>query len=233
MVHKPKVSPYAALLSSVNHQLGSGEAIAKSAADGLSLSLEWIGHYLQHYSKSASARLLEASYSAAIEATSLVAFGFSRSAVFSLRSHYEFYLMFLYYKDHPVEWLAVERYSDSLKLPAEIKKYLKDYGENFVGRWSVLKDSRKRADEDCYGVLSAVSHGGALDSQPKASAPEEIIAETKVMQAVSALAAGVAENLFDLSVCFHDKGWMALPEQTRTRLAARLAPKSARKMLFD
>lgn len=233
MVDKPNVSQYKQLFKSVGKQLRESEGLANDVAMKLAPSLEWLGYYLTFYRGVGAVKLAESAYSAAVEAASLVSFGFARSSVFSLRCHYEYYLMFMYYKDHPVEWAATENYRESLKLPGDLKKYFRQYGERFNYKWSILSACRTRHEEDYYELLSAISHGSALDSQPNARSPPEMIAAKSVLIGIPTLAGSVSENLFDLSVSFYDGAWTSLPTDVRSRLTARMKPVSARSKLFD
>jgi hypothetical protein len=233
MAAKPKLSAYEELAELVRANLPSTLNVAQACEEALQPSLEWIGHYLSIEKSVEAKRLLEASYSAGVEAVSLVAFGIARAAVFSCRGHYEFYLMYLYYKDHPVELNAALSYRDSLKLPGELKKYFRTYSQSYEMRWKELTKTRKKnGEDDVYDVLSGVVHGGALESLPAASSPIEVTANIDILKQFPELMEGVAEYLSDTSVATYETNWMSLPEKIRGRLVKRFGKYSAQDALF-
>ena len=94
---------------------------ANECRSHLKSSLSW-AELLRGDDKSDCELLLNGGYGAAVESVTLISFGFVRPAILSLRAYYELSLMYLYYKDHPVEWRNTTDFRARPKLPGEVKK---------------------------------------------------------------------------------------------------------------
>lgn len=170
--------------------------------------------------------LLKGCYGSAVEAVALLSFGLVRPAVLSLRSHYELSLMFLFYKDHPVEWRNVQAYRDKPKLPGEIKKYLQNNFENYEARWKSLSKVKERKHEDCYEILSGVAHGTAINSVSTATTPEELIEPQDVVSQTVELFLSVGESLSDINLSCTEVSWVSLSEELQSALSKRYGGKN-------
>lgn len=222
---------YAKFCNAVSKQIKVSTPSADKCLDHLKYSLTWTNRALESKNYTECELLLNGSYGAAVEAVSLVSFGLIRPAILSLRSHYELSLMFLYYKDHLIEWRNTKSYVARPKLPGEVKKYLRENYLNYDGRWNELCKVKKRKMEDCYGVLSGIAHGTALESISKATKPEELIEDTEIIVQSIEVFLAVGESVSDIySSCF-EENWLSLPDKIRHNLESRFGGKNARKIL--
>lgn len=232
MVATPSVTPFAGILPVLSANFPANEVHAISCRTSLSYSLRWISHFLNSDPNNPASRIGEAAYSAAVEATTLVSLGLMRSAVLSLRSHYEFSLMYLYYKDHPVELESAIDLHTQFDLPGEIKKYLKRHYPEFEKRWSVLLAKKTRADDDLYGKLSSVAHGSAVHSLPHAKTPPELIVVPATIAQIVPVFDAVSENISDYCVATFKPNWLSIFKEQRDFLVARIGPKAKDLLLF-
>jgi hypothetical protein len=161
-----------------------------------------------------------------------MALGLMRPSIFSLRSHYEFFLSYLYYRDHVVELEAASSFRDSFNLPGEIKKYLRIYFEEFDYRMKILTQHRTRKDEDYYGPLSGVTHGGAIGSIPTAQKPEDVQLPSTILVQAPSVFSGVAENLSDIAVGAARSNWLSLPGVVQASLVVRLGENAKDELRF-
>ena len=232
MVDKSKVTKYSGVLGSVNSGFVDREPIAIRCGENLALSLNWLGHFLTFHPGNSANVIAESSYSAAVEATTLISLGALRSAILSLRSHYEFFLMYLFYIDHRVELESSLQYRSHLKLPGDIKKYLKEYYPDFVSRWATLIKVKTRPDDDLYGRLSAVAHGSAVASLPAAKDPGDVLVSPGILTQAEVMFSDVSENLSDFCVATSSVSWISLPQLQRSALLTRLGPAAKKKLNF-
>lgn len=218
-------SGHGSLASIVAQQEVANAAVSEKCRQHLRMSLAWTALYLEGGLHSHCDVLLKGGYGTAVEAVSLLSFGLVRPAVLSLRSHYELSLQFLYYKDHPVEWKAVQMYRDQPNLPGVTKKYLKDYSSDFEDRFKKLTICKTRQNEDCYGVLSGIAHGTAINSITTATQPHELIESAAVVESATNVFLEVAENISDIYVSSFPSNWLSVPTLVRESLNIRFGDK--------
>ena len=199
---------------------------AKNCIEHLRPSLAWTAMHMESDSYLSCDILLKGSYGAAVEAASLVAFGLVRSAVLSLRSHYELSLQFLFYKDHPIERRSVTEFRSQPNLPGAIKKYLKDYFPQFEDRYKKLLKAKTRSLDDCYQLLSAIAHGSAINSISSATRSIDLVESEEIVSQSVTVFHDVGENLSDIYVSCFESNWLSLPEVTRKNLEKRFGKKN-------
>jgi hypothetical protein len=102
-------------------------ANAKQCEAAFKLGREWLLKYSTEWDNDIQRSLIGGAWSAAIEVVSAAYLGLMRSAIFSLRTHFELAYGWLYYRDHPVEWKAVCSGIEQCRLPGAIDQYLLKY----------------------------------------------------------------------------------------------------------
>lgn len=218
----PSVDPYDELLGHVNDHFKGNRALALKAQGAMVTTEAWLSKFRTEYSGSPALRLAEAGHSAAVEVVSAVSLGLARPAVFSLRSHFELFLMFLFYKDHLKELRAADEDMEFMKLPGEITKYLKRYCPDYENRLKVLDLRKTRPKEPgAYHRLSAIVHGSSQTAAPSAGLPKDVCFEPKTLEPLVALVADICEELSDIAVSAHEGNWLSLPTVVQQSLAAR------------
>ena len=217
---------YSDFCEAVALQIGESAPIAEACSGHLKQSLTWTMTSLDKEDHEDCTLLLNGCYGAAVEAVTLTSFGLVRPAVLSLRSHYELSLMFLYYKDHPVEWRNTKQYRARPKLPGDIKKYLRNNFESFEDRWKSLCKVKERGVEDCYDVLSGVAHGTALNSISSATKPVELIESEETIQQSVYIFLAVSESINDIYISCFEGSWISLADETKSKLEKRFGKKN-------
>lgn len=225
-------SSYTDLCETIRSQIPQSAPVANACLDHLRQSLVWTAGHIGSDEYSECDIILKGCYGAAVEAVSLISFGLVRPAVLSLRSHYELTLMFLFYKDHPVEFENVKNYRSRPKLPGEVKKYLKDNYPKFEMRWSKLSNVRKRRDDDCYEVLSGIAHGTALASLSGACVPSELVEPSNIVAQSEEVFFSVGECISDIFVSCNEGNWFSLPSDVTQHMEVRFGDKRANKELM-
>ncbi len=210
----------------VSTQEVSNSAITNQVKEHLRLSLSWSAMQLGNVSSRHCDILLKGAYGTALEAVSLLSFGLVRPAILSLRSHYELNLQFLYYKDHPVEWSAVQSFRDQPNLPAINKKYLANYYPGFDSRFKKLLACKTRENDDCYTVLSGIAHGTAINSITTAMVPAQLIETANVVASASSVFLEVSEHVSDIYLSCYSNNWLSVPSLVRSSVSTRMEGKS-------
>lgn len=210
----------------VSAQEVANAAISEQAKEHLRLSLSWSAMHLGDPTTGHCDILLRGVYGTAVEAVSLLSFGLVRPAILSLRSHYELNLQFLFYKDHPVEWSAVQSFRDQPNLPGANKKYLSNYCPGFDDRFKKLVACKKRENDDCYAVLSGIAHGTAVNSITTAVQPSDLVEPAHVIEAATNVFLEVSEHVSDIYLSCYESNWLSVPPIVRTSLEERMGEKS-------
>ncbi|NKN10768.1 hypothetical protein [Rhizobium laguerreae] len=223
---------YDTLLHEITERLPDAKVIAIECTNALQPSMAWIAYYLHADQHNPANKICESAYSAGVEAVTLISLSMLRSAVYSLRSHYEFYLMYLYYKDHPIELEACLEFRNDFLLPGKIKEYFKLNFENYGKRIESTNKNKSRDQDDYYKVLSSVAHGSAINSQPTALEPKEILFEKASLETAVNIFKYTSENLSDYSIAIFPSNWASLPEITRQNLTLRMGVKSRSELKF-
>lgn len=185
----------------------------------------WLRDLLAAHGEKPCRLLLSGALSSSVEVVSAAYLGLMRHSIFSLRTHYELSLAWLYYRDHPVEWSAIERGREQAILPAEAQKYLRHNIDGFESRWNVLNKSKTRKWDDPYKIMSAFVHGGYLKTLPNAEKPTDIVFTEDTIKQLPTFIEGVSEYLGDSYVCAHQHNWESLPDKIKQGLNARLENK--------
>lgn len=212
---------YDDLAALVQSNIGEYTPIADQCLEELRLSMTWVGHYISCDTDNPALLLAEGAYGAAVEALSLVAFGLSRPATLALRSHYEFSLQYLFYREHPREWKTVSSFMGQAVLPGVVKKYLKDNYASFDDRLGKLEKKKTRSMDDIYGILSGVAHGYAINSISKAENPVDLVNPKHIVTSMISLCHDTSEILSDTFLSAFDNNWMSVPQLVRDNASAR------------
>jgi len=229
-----KVDHYKDLQKKIASEFGDRIPVATDSEAALGISIAWLRHFYEFGTPSnASTSLLDAAHSAAIEVTSSVACGLVRPAIFSLRSHYEFFFMYLFYKDHPVEWSSLQNGNEWVRLPKELKTYLRQYYPWSETRLKKLNDVKSRKEDDPYFVLSAFVHGGKLQTLPKARLPKETCFALETVKQMPNLIADISEYLSDVATSVYSGNFLGLPPAVKTNLTTRFAKASEAEKIFN
>ena len=225
------IDKFRELASVVEAQIAVSSSYANKCMDNIRPSLVWTAREMDAGSSSPCDVLLKGCYGAAVEAVSLVSFGLVRPAMLSLRSHYEFSLQYLFYKDHPVEWRNVSEFRCQPNLPGAVKKYLRYNFPKFEDRFRKLLSVKGRSTEDCYEVLSGIAHGTAINSISSATEPEDLVESEDVISQSVSVFQSVGEHICDIYVSSFESNWLSLPKLTRSDLVARFGAKNAKNEL--
>lgn len=215
------VDPYDSLLSKIQDNFAQTKSAAVASQSAFSLSRVWLDRFDGENPTNPANRLLRASKSASIEAVSAVSMGMARPAIFLLRSHFELFMMFLFYRHHSVELRAAENEVEFMKLPGDIVKYLRKYFLDFDKRWKLLDGKKSRAKTEGYGRLSEIVHGSSLTAAPAGKLPVDVCLSPAELAPIVELIADIAEELSDLAVAAHEGNWMSLPTAVQSNLQVR------------
>ena len=225
------VSEYNEFIDTIKSEVGKYGKIADKCLVNLRPSILWTAKHVATGEHEDVKILMNGCYGAAVEAVSLVSFGLIRPAILSLRSHYELSLMFLYYKNHPVEWRSTLSFRARPKLPGDVKKYLREHFENFSERWSNLEKSKRRKFENCYEILSGVAHGAAINSISSATKPADLVEKIEVVKQTPNIFTEVGETISDIYVSCFSGNWISLDDDVKSDLEKRLGAGQAAKKL--
>jgi hypothetical protein len=197
---------------------------ASDAEKAFDLSRAWITSFLISESNNQSIMLLEGAFGAAVETVSLTFLRLLRPAVFSLRAHYESALAWLYYRDHPTEWQAVQNRWENVRLPGTNKDFLKKYAQHYEARWKVLSNNHTRLDkDDPYSLLSAIVHGSTAATIPSAKVPADLVFDGVTAAQIIPVIRDTCQFISDIYVASSSTNWESIPERIRADLVGRLA----------
>ncbi len=234
MATKQKIELYRQLRKKISADFVGRTNIAVNCESALRLSVGWLEHFYKlQPSDNASLSLLAAAHSTAIEVTSSVACGLLRPAIFSLRSHYELFFMFLFYRDHPVEWKSLQRGDEWVRLPKELKTYLRTYYPWSEARMKKLLDRKNRTEDDPYFLLSAFVHGGRIQTLPKVSKPADTCFDLSIIKQLSPIAEATSEFLSDIATSIYSGNFLGLPSSVKADLVLRFGNESNAAKIFD
>ena len=226
-----KENDYQELCQALSQQVKINYDTVKCCYRYLRIPLFWVSEHKKLYPDLHCQSLLDGAYGTAVEALSLLSLGLVRPAVLSLRSFYEINMMYIYYRDHPVEWKAVTEYRSQAKLPGEIKKYILQMYPEAGSRSNELQKNKNRKYDDCYEILSAVAHSRALNSIVVANKPDEIISDADTIKQSKEVFLSTAETVFDIYLMVFEGGWLALPNEVQAEVQNRFGAKRFRKLL--
>jgi len=222
---------YKSLASSILAKVDDRATAADSCAQSLRISLSWLKNELHDDCSHDLSILLNGCYGSAMEAVCLISFGLVRPAVSSLRSHYELFLRYLYYRDHPVEWDATKSYRAKSKLPGEIKKYFSEYFPDYKSRMTALEKCKNRSFVDCYDILSGIVHGSALNSIAGEIEMLDLVEKIEVVNQAVPIFEGTSECLSDICFALYSNNYPSLPTEAKKSLECRLSKKEIKNIL--
>jgi hypothetical protein len=210
--------------ATTRHASSHGSGLARLAAETSKLLLAWL-HYLRASSpKTEASVLLDGAQAAVIEVVGCLALGLVRPAVFSLRAQADMALSWLYFKDHPVEWRALQLTGEHYQMKTSVWNYLNSYVPRFKERFKLLADDRARQVEDPYKALSAHVHGQGPGTIPVVGDLENLVGTLSKCRECVEAQKDVAEYLNDIFLSCMAQKWPDLPptirDQTKKRLSA-------------
>jgi hypothetical protein len=206
-------------------------AVQSEAA--FSLIRQWLAKFAAEYDNEIKKALITGALSASVEVVSAAYLGLMRSAVVSLRTHFELVYAWLYYRDHQVEWQAVVSGSEQARLPGAIDQYLAKYYPQHLTRWAELVKNAGRKIKEPYGQMSVLIHSGSPGAIPTATKPADIVSPPNIVAQLPPFIEAVSESLSDVFVSCHPGNWHSLPERVRTSLDTRFSAKAKSKLHFD
>lgn len=224
---------YVDLDKAINAERSKRLTYVKECEAAFELSREWLIKYSAEHEDDIRKALVSGSFSAAVEVVSLTYLGLLRSAIFSLRTHYDLAYGWLYYRDHPVEWRAVVAGTEQARLPGAIDQYLSKYYQQYDKRWTELEKKRNRKIKDPYAHMSIFIHGGHPDKMPTANRPADIVLPANVVGQLPPFVKDVSEVLSDVFISCHGGNWQSIPERIRVSLDQRFGGKARSSLLFD
>ncbi len=227
------MSKYSELDDAIAAEQGIRLQYADQCEKAFQLIRAWLAKYTTEYDNEARRVLITGAFSAAVEVVSAAYLGLMRSALFSLRTHYELAYGWLYYRDHPVEWQAVSSGNEQARLPGTIDQYLVKYYSQHEARWRQLERKAKRKIVDPYARMSAFIHGAYPNTIPTAKTPADIVAPLNVISQLPSFVQDVSETLSDLFVSCHVGNWHSIPDEIRESLIVRFAGEAKSKLKFD
>lgn len=207
----------------VKHLKASGTDICRGVEKNASTLIDWINHLRQSESTEIANELLNGTQAAIIEVAGCLSLGFVRPAIFSMRAEIDMLLSWLFFKDHPIEWRYVQETGEGFKLKSELMKYLEEYIPRFKERFALLRQVKKRKENDPYKLLSAHVHSQSISATPAVSNLDSLVAPNKRCHECIAIQAEVTEYLNDiLFSCYADK-WVSLPKSILDKTKSRMA----------
>lgn len=192
--------------------------------------LVWLDYLINSEATGTCDDFPSAARSAIIEAVGCLGMGLARAAIFSLRAQVDIVLAWLYFKDHPVEWAAVQERGEGFMLKRDLLKYLSDYFPKYTQRFNALLSSRTRHEEDPYRLLSAHVHSQSGLVTPKHTKLSSLVASSDRVKEGVEMQAEVSEYLGDVLLSVFAPKWASLPSGVVTTVTTRLGPDNLSKV---
>jgi hypothetical protein len=187
------------------------------------LLVRWLG-YLHNFHQTGTANsLLHAVSSSIRETAACLSLGLVRPALFSLRSEIDLLLAWLFFKDHPVEWRLVNRTGEGFWMKKEILEYLAGHYIGSKQRLSLLKQIKKRKEDEPYRLLSAHVHGQSEAVLPIVADLKDSISSAHDVIAATAVCFEVSEYISDVLLSVYSADWQALPIEITASVLGRFA----------
>lgn len=212
------------LLKSIIEYTGKYKGTAaKSVQDDTLLLMIWLDHIRKNISNKHCDRLLDHIRCAVVESAGCISLGLVRPAIFSMRTQIELGAAWIYYNDHPIEWVDVEINIDRYPMRSFFMKYLNDLGGNFSDRMKILMKHRARSKEDLYGLLSVHVHSTSKFAAPIVNDLASLVQKNALCLECVQLQKDVAEYLFDLFSSWYADRWHDYPNEVKDAISQRLS----------
>ena len=202
-----------------------------TCADSLGKSqllLQWIGYLTGSHLTGVADELLEGTQAAIAEAAVMSSFGLSRAATTALRSQVDMLLSWLFFKDHRVEWAAVQREGENFKLKSQAIKYLGDWYPGYSTKYALLKTAKRRSTEDPYKLLSVHIHSQTQPTIPIVGPLSSLIFSTAHVAEILALQLEMSEFLSDICAAAFYPEYVLFPAAIRKDISDRLSAEALR-----
>jgi hypothetical protein len=204
-------------------------AVGESAAK---LVILWLQYLRASQATGTANCLLDGIASAIREGVACIALGLVRPSLNSLRLQIDLSLAWLYFKDHPIEWIRIQETGDGFKMKTDLLKYLGDWINLFSTRFGVLRDCKTRTLEDPYRLLSAHIHGQSELALPRVQRLEDIVATPETQDEALKLQQECSEYINDIFWSFFADRWASVPEELRLPLMGRFKTPDQRVYFF-
>lgn len=198
-----------------------------------SLLIHWLSFLKTYHLTGVADNLLSAVESAVRETAGCLSLGLARPALFSLRTEIDLMLAWLYFKDHPVEWEAVNITGDGYKMKKELLEYLGAHHSRFVARLSLLKEIARRKEAEPYRMLSAHIHGQSTAVLPVIIELKDLVRSSSICADCVILSFEVAEYINDILLAVFIGKWHALPKEVCSALEERFVSAEQRGTFFE
>lgn len=213
------------LVAAINSHVNEyGDHYLEAISRETELLRRWL-EYLSKYEKTECADvLLDGVSTAVIEVAASLTAGFARVALASMRAQIDLVLSWLYFKDHPVEWARLESSGDGFMQKSELIRYLSERCvPSFGAKWNVLNQTRTRAIEDPFSLLSAHLHKQAGSTIVSIQDCAEVVCDGATCEDVIVLQASTTEYVSDVLLVCYAHTWAALPTEIVLAARARLS----------
>lgn len=187
--------------------------------------LQWLQYLNGSQRTKVADDLLDGAGSSIRESAACIALGLVRPALFSMRTHIDLLLAWLYFKDHPVEWRTLNETGEGYRLKREILDYLKDNFVGFRNRFSILTEVAERSTIDPYRLLSAHIHAQSAIVMPFANNLSDVVRGEKLSSECALLWRDVVEFVSDILTSVYALKWAAMPDAVKKSVEARLKSK--------
>lgn len=195
--------------------------------------INWIQFNTQHKKTGVADELIDSSMCAIRETAACLALGLVRPALFSLRAQIDLVLTWLYFKDHPIEWNRANETGEGFKLKTEIIKYLMEMYPRYSSRFTILKQTKSRKEEDPYRLLSAHIHAQSSAVIPVVTSLSDSVASTSMTKECGKIQFEVSEYLSDVLSATFLEDHVKFPAEITKGLVGRMKTEAQRIAFFD
>ncbi|QDD65521.1 hypothetical protein EJD96_15815 [Herbaspirillum seropedicae] len=198
-----------------------GVLTAKEIESQSKLLLHWARFLTANYLTGTADELIGALNSAIRETAACCSLGLVRPALFAMRGQVDLVLSWIYFRDHPREYELLLRTGDEFKLKTEVLEYSKKHFDNFGNRFGILKQIKKRKEDDPYRLLSAHVHAQHARVLPNIGSLKDVIQDTLTDECMQ-VQFEVSEYLSDILFSIFGVNFHTIPEEITSQINARL-----------
>lgn len=190
------------------------------------LSSSWIQREWQLHETNPAHVLLSGAKIAMLEAATTWAIGSNRGAAASLRIAIENTMSWLYYKDHLVEFRAVQSRHGDLLLPKAVQSYIKNVDAGFDASYAMINKTKTRPNEYFYTDLSQYVH--AHPNQIGSGNIQDLVITSPRDPNFLVIVGFVDEFLADNYTACYRSSWGDFPEAVQIHVTTRLGSSLAK-----
>ena len=212
---------------------GDGPALCKAIENQSQLIVSWLGYLHNYHLTNSADSLLSAVSSSIRETAACLSLGLIRPALFSLRSEIDLLLAWLFFKDHPIEWRLVNQTGDGFWLKKDILDYLSAHFSGSRQRLALLKQIRKRKEEEPYRLLSAHIHGQSEAVLPALVDLKDSVGSSMEVNEAASVCFEVSEYLSDVLFSVYALEWDALPADVKSDVVSRFVSDNQKKEFWS